>query len=726
MPLMSPSYVIRQNLTKTQENLIGKTIDACYDRKMNGTHQISRWSLSIPILVLLLLAMMVLPLPPFLLDILFTFNISLSLLVLLGVVYTQRPLNFSVFPTILLLTTLLRLALNIASTRVVLMHGHTGTYAAGQVIHSFGSVVIGSNSAVGLVVFTILVIVNFVVVTKGATRVSEVSARFTLDALPGKQSAIDADLNAGAITKEQARAQRDQIEQEADFYGSMDGASKFVRGDAVAGILILFVNIIGGLFVGLIQHNLSLDQALHNYTLLTIGDGLAAQIPSLLLSTATAIIVTRSNSDQNMSVQLIQQLFDNPTTLTITGLVLLTLGLIPGMPHLPFLLLAMLTFTATFYWKKNAATHSGAPVGQYSSIDAHNTSHDSVTTKRDIDWNDVSTLDNIGLELGVRLIDLVNDPDQPLLTRVTAIRKTLSQEIGFLLPAVNIRDSLELKPNDYRVMIMGVNYGQASVYPDKILAINPGSVDTTLDGIHTIDPTFGLNATWIDTSLKNYAEQLGFTLVKANTVIATHLSRILQFNADSLIGHEEAQQLLDRLATSAPHLTEALVPKALSLSQLVQVLRQLLAEHIPILDVRTIAASLVEAAANTDEVDELVQAVRIGLKRYIVQRLIGTNQEIQVIALDSELEQQLQKSLGTSIKRALQLDPPQQQHFLSQLQKMHQQQMNNGKSSIIVCHQALRTPLSRFIRAHINNMHVLCHTEIPQDIQINTVGQISN
>lgn len=506
----------------------------------------SRHGLGAPVLLMVMMAMIVVPLAPFMLDVFFSFNISLALVVLLVTVYSLRPLDFSLFPTILLVTTLLRLALNVASTRVVLLEGHTGGDAAGQVIKAFGEFVVGGNYAVGIIVFSILVIINFVVITKGATRISEVSARFTLDAMPGKQMAIDADLNAGLIDADEARSRRDDISSEAEFYGSMDGASKFVRGDAVAGILILLINILGGLVIGILQHDLTFAVAAKNYVLLTIGDGLVAQIPALLLSTAAGIIVTRVSSTQDMGQQVLSQLFQNPKSLAVTAGILGVMGVIPGMPHFAFLTLAIVSGFGAYYIRQRQAR----PVVKETPLEKVEQPPES----RELSWDDVTPVDTIGLEVGYRLIPMV-DKDQggQLMARIKGVRKKLSQELGFLIPAVHIRDNLELPPNGYRITLMGVSVGEADIQPDKDMAINPGQVYGTVSGVPTKDPAFGLEALWIEGSQRDQAQTLGYTVVDSNTVIATHLSQLLQTHANELLGHEEVQHLLDKLAESAPN-----------------------------------------------------------------------------------------------------------------------------------------------------------------------------
>ena len=602
-----------------------------------------RSGLGAPVLLIVMLAMVVLPLPPFALDVLFTFNIALSLVVLLATIYNERPLDFTVFPTVLLVTTLLRLALNIASTRVVLLYGHTGPDAAGKVIEAFGHFVVGGNYAIGIVVFAILTIINFVVVTKGAGRVSEVSARFTLDAMPGKQMAIDADLNAGVIDQVEAKRRRAEVVQEADFYGSMDGSSKFVRGDAIAGLLIMFINMIGGVAIGSLQHNLPLADAVQFYVLLTIGDGLVAQIPALLLSTAAAIIVTRASGSQNIGEQVSRQLFGNPQTLAVTAGIIGILGLIPGMPNLVFLGLA--GGTGYLAWRMRVKQQPIAPALPTIAGLAEPGVADGVDT-REVGWDDVPPLDTIGMEVGYRLIALVDrNQNGQLLARIKGVRKKLSQELGFLIPPVHIRDNLDLAPTAYRITLLGVTAAESEAFPDRHLAINPGQVNNTLPGIATQDPAFKLPAIWIEPNLREQAQTLGYTVVDASTVIATHLNQILLIHAHQLLGHEEAQQLLDRLANVAPRLVQDLVPKTLPLRVVVRVLQNLLIEQAPIRDLRTIAETLAEHSARSQDPDVLTTAVRISLGRMIVQNINGLDDELPVMTLAAELEQILLRTM---------------------------------------------------------------------------------
>ncbi|EGQ7704809.1 flagellar biosynthesis protein FlhA [Vibrio cholerae] len=688
--------------------------------KLPSIPQRSMPAIGAPVMVLAALAMVVLPMPAFLLDLFFTFNIALSLVVLLVTVYTRRPLDFAAFPTVLLIATLLRLALNVASTRVVLLYGHEGPGAAGNVIEAFGNVVIGGNYAVGLVVFLILMIINFMVVTKGAGRISEVSARFTLDALPGKQMAIDADLNAGLIDQEQARVRRFEVTKEADFYGSMDGASKFVKGDAIAGILILFINIIGGLSIGMIQYDLGFKEAIEIYTLLTIGDGLVAQIPSLLLSIGAAIMVTRQNTDEDMGQQVIFQLFDNPKALTITAGILFVMGIVPGMPHFAFLFLALLA-SGVAYWlhrkQKTKAENKNLPAK----------SDVETPTQRELSWDDVQPVDVIGLEVGYRLIPLV-DKDQggELLERVKGVRKKLSQDFGFLIPPVHIRDNLELTPNSYRITLMGVAVGEAEIRPDQELAINPGQVYGMIDGERTRDPAFGLDAVWIREDQREHAQALGYTVVDSSTVLATHLSQLLTNNAAQLIGHEEVQNLLEMLSRSAPKLVENFVPDQLSLGVVVKVLQNLLHEAIPIRDIRTIVQTLSEYASKSQEPDILTAAVRISLKRLIVQEINGVEPELPVITLIPELEQILHQTMQASGGESAGIEPGLAERLQMALSHATQEQELKGEPAVLLTSGVLRSTLAKFVKNTIPNLRVLSYQEIPDEKQIRIVQAVGN
>ncbi|RZP83999.1 flagellar biosynthesis protein FlhA [Vibrio vulnificus] len=674
-----------------------------------------------PIMVLATLAMVVLPIPPFLLDMFFTFNIALAMVVLLVTVYTRRPLDFAAFPTVLLIATLLRLALNVASTRVVLLKGHEGGDAAGNVIEAFGNVVIGGNYAVGLVVFLILMIINFMVVTKGAGRISEVSARFTLDALPGKQMAIDADLNAGLIDQEQARLRRFEVTKEADFYGSMDGASKFVKGDAIAGILILFINIIGGLSIGMAQYDLGFSDAIKIYTLLTIGDGLVAQIPSLLLSIAAAMMVTRQNTDEDMGEQMLFQMFDNPKALTITAAILGIMGIVPGMPHFAFLTLAAIAGAGAYFIdkkQKQKAKEPKVPVVADSS---------NAPSVRELSWDDVQPVDIIGLEVGYRLIPLVDrDQGGELLERVKGVRKKLSQDFGFLIPPVHIRDNLELTPNSYRITLMGVAVGEAEIRPDQELAINPGQVYGMIDGEPTIDPAFGLEAVWIRPDQREHAQALGYTVVDSSTVLATHMSQLLTNNASQLLGHEEVQNLLEMLGRSAPKLVENFVPDQLALGSVVKVLQNLLNEAIPIRDIRTIVQTLAEYSSKSQEPDILTAAVRISLKRLIVQEINGIEPDLPVITLIPELEQILHQTMQASGGESAGIEPGLAERLQSSLMMATQEQELKGEPAVLLTSGVLRSTLAKFVKNTIPNLRVLSYQEIPDEKQIRIVQAVGN
>lgn len=687
---------------------------------MDSVKLVGRRGLLAPFLVLVALAMMMLPLPAFVLDLLFSFNIALSLVILLAVIYAQRPLDLAAFPTVVLAGTLLRLALNVASTRVVLINGHEGPAAAGQVIEAFGSFVIGGNFAVGLVVFSIITIINFVVVTKGSTRVSEVTARFTLDAMPGKQMAIDADLNAGLITQDQARERRTEVREEADFYGSMDGASKFVRGDAIAGILILFINILGGFAVGVFQHGLSMAEAARIYVLLTIGDGLVAQVPALMLSIAAAVIVTRMSKRQNMGEQLVAQVLGQPKVLAVAAAVLVAMGLIPGMPNMAFLMLgAVCGAGAHLMQRRLHPLAEKAPEPQPGADKSANAGEPA-----ELGWEDVAAVDVIGLEVGYRLIPLVDrNQGGELMNRIRAVRKKLSQELGFLVPAVHIRDNLDMSPNAYRISLMGVPLGEAEVYPDRSLAINPGRVQGTLVGIPTRDPAFGLEAIWIESGARDHAQTLGYTIVDPGTVIATHLSHLLQSHAHELLGHEEVQQMLDRLAQSAPKLVEDLVPKRLPLGVVVKVLQNLLAERVPIRNIRTIVESLAEHAAGSQDPAALTAAVRTALGRQIVQEISGISSEIPVLTLEPKLEQILLQSVQGGGPAAA-IEPALAERLQRNVAELVHKQELAGEASVLLVPPALRLWLARFMRPAAPGLHVLAYNEVPDNRRVRLVAAL--
>ena len=693
---------------------------------------VAQGNIGAPLLLIILMSMMILPMPAVLLDVLFSFNIALSIVVLLVAIYTLRPLDFAVFPSVLLIATLLRLALNVASTRVVLLEGHQGGDAAGKVIQAFGEVVIGGNYAVGMVVFLILIIINFVVVTKGAGRISEVSARFTLDAMPGKQMAIDADLNSGVIDQEESRRRREEVSREADFYGSMDGASKFVRGDAIAGLLILAINIIGGLSIGMLQHDLSFSDALRIYTLLTIGDGLVAQIPSLLLSTSAAIMVTRVNSAQDMADQVMSQLLGSPRAISVAAIILAILGSIPGMPHVAFLGLAALCAGAAYLIAKQQQQEREAtpevkgksPEGVEQELLGPEQQQAAAPQVPELGWDDVVPVDVIGLEVGYRLIPLVDKAQGgELLGRIKGIRKKLSQDIGFLIPSVHIRDNLDLPPNAYRITLKGVTVAEDEVHPERDLAINPGQVFGSLDGLETKDPAFGLEAVWIDPGQKDNAQTLGYTVVDCSTVVATHLNQLLQRNIHELLGHEEVQHLMDMLAKHSPKLAEELVPDIITVNGLLKVLKSLLMEQVPIRDMRTIAETI---SANSTKVQDpvfLTEAVRESMRRVIVQNILGHVDELPVITLDANIEQLLLKSvqqakqMGSAADEAV-LEPGLVDKLQTSITETAQRQEMAGKTAVLLVAAPVRPLLAKFVRYSTSEIHVLSYNEIPDDKQI--------
>ena len=683
--------------------------------------------LGAPIVIIMMLALIIIPLPAFMLDLFFTFNIAFSLIILLVVVYTTKPLEFAAFPSVILIATLFRLALNVASTRVVLLEGNKGGDAAGKVIEAFGEFVIGGNFAVGLVVFGILMVINFSVVTKGAGRIAEVGARFTLDAMPGKQMAIDADLNAGTLTQDEAKERRAEIAAEADFYGSMDGASKFVKGDAIAGMIILAVNIIGGLIIGVGQHDMTFAAAGEIYVLLTIGDGLVAQIPSLLLSTAAAMVVSRvRGSDETVGEQISTQLFANPKALNITAGVMVILGIIPGMPNMVFLLISGGLAGAAYWIKRQSAV-----LQEKSALEsAMPTAVQQEPETKDLSWDDVRPVDVIGLEVGYRLIPLVDKAQGgQLMARIKGVRKKLSQELGFLIPTVHIRDNLELSPTNYQISLMGVMVGESDIMPDKEMAINPGQVFGTLEGAPCKDPAFGLDAVWIEADQKDYAQTLGYTVVDPGTVVATHLSHILQTNAHQLLGYEETQKLLDNLSVVAPKLVEDLVPTVLPLGIFVKVLQNLLHERVSIRDVRSIAETLAEYGAKSQDPDVLTSAVRVSLGRLILQEISGNQLDVPVITLEQDLEQLLHKTLQTANESGAGLEPGLAEQMHQSLVESAQKMEIEGQTAILLVSAFVRPWLSRFVRHSIPSLHVLAYTEIPEDRQIkvvSTVGQRTN
>ncbi|OAZ98530.1 flagellar biosynthesis protein FlhA [Halomonas sp. G11] len=665
-----------------------------------------------PLLILMILGMMIVPMPPFALDLLFTFNIAMAIMVLMVSMFAQKPLDFAAFPAVLLFTTLLRLSLNVASTRVVLMEGHQGGAAAGKVIEAFGAFLVGGNFAVGLVVFLILVIINFMVITKGAGRIAEVGARFTLDAMPGKQMAIDADLNAGLIGEEDAKNRRAEIAQEADFYGSMDGASKFVRGDAVAGLVIMVVNIIGGLMIGMLQHDMSFGDAGRSYMLLAIGDGLVAQIPALVISTAAGVTVSRVNTDQDVGQQMISQLFINPQVMILAAMVMGLLGIVPGMPNMVFLLFTLLLAGLAWFIMRRQEQAlvkeeiSAAPPPTQEAPEAS--------------WEDVQLVDTLGLEVGHRLIPLVDSRQKgELLARIKSVRKKFAQEVGFLPPVVHIRDNLELSPNAYVLSMKGAEIGRAEAYPGKWLAINPGQVSGELQGTSTEDPAFGLPAVWIDSSQREHAQVYGYTVVDASTVIATHLNHLLHRHSPEMLGRQEVQKLLDKLGSEQKSLVEEVVPKAISLTVLQRILQNLLDEDVSIRDMRTILDTLAEYAGQQQDANELTALVRVALGRAITQQWFAGQETLNVMGLDAQLEQVLVQAMNGNGA----MEPGLAETLMTQAQQALERHESSGEPPVLVVQHSLRAVLSRFLRRRLRHMAVLSQAEIPDDrtLRVTTV-----
>ncbi|WP_251978210.1 flagellar biosynthesis protein FlhA [Salinicola avicenniae] len=670
-----------------------------------------------PILIIMILTMMILPLPPFALDIFFTFNIALSIMVLLVSMFTEKPLDFAAFPAVLLFSTLLRLSLNVASTRVVLMEGHQGGDAAGKVIEAFGEFLIGGNFAVGLVVFLILVVINFMVITKGAGRIAEVGARFTLDSMPGKQMAIDADLNAGLIGEEDARTRRSELNQESEFYGSMDGASKFVRGDAIAGLLIMVINLIGGLMIGVAQHGLPFSEAARTYTLLTVGDGLVAQIPGLVISTAAGVTVSRVNTDQDVGQQLLSQLFSNPRVMYLAAGVMALLGVIPGMPNLVFLLFA--TSLASVGWWLTRRDQAQV------SREVEERAPPTVQETPEASWDDVQLVDTLGLEVGHRLIPLVDQRQKgELLGRIKSVRKKFAQDVGFLPSVVHIRDNLELSPNTYVITLRGVEVGRAEAYPGKWLAIDPGHVSGAIDGTRTQDPAFGLTAYWIEEAQRERAQIYGYTVVDASTVVATHLNHLLHENAGDMLGRAEVQQLLDKVSEQQKSLVEDVVPKLLPLTTVQRILQNLLAEDVPIRDMHTIMDVLAEFAPQQTDPNELTALVRVALGRAITQQWFPGKDPMHVMSLDPKLEQVLSQALGNGGA----LEPGLADTLMQQTAAAVERQQRRDEPTVLVVPHGLRALLARFLRRQIKSLVVLSQAEIHDDrhLRVTTTIGASN
>ncbi|MDO9394352.1 MAG: flagellar biosynthesis protein FlhA, partial [Methylotenera sp.] len=659
-----------------------------------------------PLIIVLLLAMMILPLPAIMLDVLFSFNIAISIMVLLIGLQTKKALDFIAFPTVLLMTTMLRLSLNVASTRVVLAEGHNGPDAAGKVIEAFGHFLIGGNYTVGIVVFVILTIINFTVVTKGAGRIAEVGARFTLDAMPGKQMAIDADLNAGLIGEDEARRRRSEVSQESEFYGAMDGASKYVRGDAIAGIMVIIINIVGGLVVGIVQHDMAFADAVKNYTMLAIGDGLVAQIPSLIISVAAGVVVSRVANNEDIGGQLVTQLFSNSKVVYITAAIIGGMGAIPGMPHFAFLLLAAILAGMAYIIAEQKKVADAEPVVE-EKVEV-------ISGSEEASWDDVTPVDVVGLEVGYRLIPLVDKAQGgDLLKRIKGLRKKFAQEVGFLAPTVHIRDNLELKPSSYRITLKGVEIASGESNFGQYLAIDPGMVSGALPGAVTTDPAFGLPAVWIDSNARDEAQNMGYTVVDAGTVIATHLNHIISLHAAELLGRQEVQQLLDHISKDAPKLVEDLTPKLLSLSVIQKVLQNLLTEGVHIRDMRTIVETLSEYATQTQDTGELTAVVRVQLGRAIVQQLFPTGNEVTVMTLDSNLERLLTQAMQGNSPTGSAIEPGMAETLSRQAEAAAKQQEQMGMTPVLLVSAPLRAALSKFLRRAIPHLRVLSHEELP-------------
>lgn len=686
--------------------------------KIQWLNRIDGRTVAGPIIIVLLLSMMILPLPAIALDVLFSFNIALAILVLLIGLQTKKALDFIAFPTVLLVTTMLRLSLNVASTRVVLTEGHTGPAAAGKVIEAFGHFLIGGNYAVGIVVFIILTIINFTVVTKGAGRIAEVGARFTLDAMPGKQMAIDADLNAGLIGEDEARRRRTEVGQESEFYGAMDGASKYVRGDAIAGILVIIINVIGGLIVGMAQHDLAFADAVKNYTLLAIGDGLVAQIPSLIISVAAGVVVSRVANSEDIGGQLISQLFSNPTVIYITAGIVGGMGMIPGMPNFAFLMLAMILAGTGYFVGAQRKQAASAVEEETPTI---------VAESEEASWDDVQPVDIIGLEVGYRLIPLVDKGQGgDLLKRIKGLRKKFAQEVGFLAPTVHIRDNLELKPSSYRITLKGVEIAMGESHVGQFLAINPGMVAGTLPGTVTTEPAFGLPAVWIEVAARDQAQMMGYTVVDASTVVATHLNHMIATHAAELLGRTEVQSLLDHISKESPKLIEDLIPKTLSISVVQKVLQNLLAEGVHIRDMRSIVETLAEHAQQTQDAAELTALVRVQLGRAIVQQLFPTGNEISVMALDNHLERLLIQATQNNATGGAAIEPSLAENLSKQAALAASQQEQMGVSPVLLVAAPLRVALSKFLRRAIPRLRVLSHDECPDTKTIRVTNLIGS
>lgn len=675
--------------------------------------RIAGFDVLIPIGILFILVIMILPVPAMLLDILLTISITLSVIIMLVSLYILEPLQFSTFPSVLLIVTLYRLALNVATTRRILLFGSEGEYAAGEVIRAFGQFVVGGNYAVGLIIFLILVIINFVVITKGSTRIAEVAARFTLDAMPGKQMSIDADLNAGLIDDQEARRKRQDIQRQADFYGAMDGASKFVRGDAIAGLLITAINILGGLIIGVVQYDMSMGEAAKIFTTLTVGDGLVAQIPALIVSTSAGIIITRAAETTDLSEQLVNQLFKNVRVLMLSGGILLFLALVPGLPKLSFIILSAIMFSL-------------AAVSRRSKIRELAEEQEEAVKPPEENVMDLLEVDQMELEIGFNLIPLV-DPSKggTLLERIKSLRKQIALDMGFIVPPIRIRDNLQIGQNEYLILIKGSKVASGEIFPDKLLAMNPEGKLDKVEGIITKEPTFGLEAKWIDKSMRERGEMEGYTIVDPETVIITHLSEVIKNNAHELLGRQEVQELIDKVREKNPKLVDDLIPNVLDLGTVLMVLQNLLKERVSIRNLKYILEILAAYGVKHKRVDDLVERVRVSLKRQITESLIGADNKLYIFTLPSKVEQFIAENIqDTDEGREVVMDPQSAQKILKSIMQKVDEIVSKGISPVLVVSPPIRLPIRRFIERFIPNLNVISHNEISENVAIESMGTL--
>jgi flagellar biosynthesis protein FlhA len=675
--------------------------------------------LTVAVGVVGILAVMVMPIPPIVLDILLSFSLTFAIIILLVSIFMLAPLEFSIFPSLLLIVTLLRLSLNVATTRIILLHGSEGPDSAGQVIESFGSFVVGGNYVVGTVIFIILVMINFIVITKGSVRTSEVAARFTLDAIPGKQMSIDADLNAGIITDQEARTRRQTLEREADFYGSMDGAIRFVRGDAIAGILITLINIIGGFSIGVLQEGMDVAEAAQNYTLLTIGDGLVSQLPALVISTAAGLVVTRAVADKNLPGELLEQLLNQPYAFVIASICLLIFGMIPGLPHFPFFLLSLVTGAVAFIRLKDIQTSDAKKLKKIDE-EARAPVPERVES--------ILPLDIMELEVGYELIPLVDaDRNGELLDRIKSIRRQFALELGFIVPPLHIRDNLQLKSSDYAIVLKGVEVAKGSVIMGRLLAMNPGTTEREIDGIKTQEPTFGLPAVWVPTSAKQEAQMAGYTVVDPATVITTHIKETIKRHGHELLGRQEAQALMDKFKESNPKVVEELIPNLLTLGKTQKVLQNLLKEQISIRDLRTILEQLADYAPSTQDTDILTEFVRQALARPITKQYQSADGTLSVMTLDRGIEDIIEGSIQrTESVSFLALEPGIAEKLLARLKEAMEMLAPKLESSpVLLASPSIRLHLRRFTERFLPDLVILSHNEVTPSVQIKTLQVVN-